>query len=141
MQSSHQLRSKLKQFRTLLKSGLYERIEEQVLNDLAQHDTATYIQRLEATVKKLQASLRDEAIKHRELRVAHTAQQRAFDKCVHHPPSPLCICLGFVFVCLVFGATKRPRYWCSHPNLVWSLVQPLQAQDEGDAVSTRRSPS
>ena len=122
-QSQSELRAKVLQFRQLIQSGLYDRIEEQgawpststvwgcvphanvpdvlmdlacchaVLNDLSEHETAAYIQELESTVKKLQTSLRDEALKHRELRIAFTALQRANEKCVAwpaaHDPQPV----------------------------------------------------
>eukprot|EP00949_MAST-11_sp_MAST-11-sp1_P004004 g4004.t1 len=75
-----QLEKEIMALRKYIRGGLRRRVEEQVLNDLADHPTVEYIKAVEDEREHYKSLLAEEAKKHRQLRIAYQAQVRAIDK-------------------------------------------------------------
>lgn len=78
--SGEELAAHAEELRGFIAGGFREQIEEQVMNDLAEDSTVQYIRAVENEKEKYAAMWKEEAQKHKELRVAFSAQGRAMRK-------------------------------------------------------------
>jgi len=75
-----ELRAQVSALRTYVTSGLRRRVEEEIVNDLAEQPSIDYVRTLEQQRDAARARLEEEVAKARDLQIAHNALRRQLER-------------------------------------------------------------